>query len=49
MKITEEDLQKMIRNGLHKAFSQNGQFGTDGTENFISLMNAKIWLRPKMS
>ena len=41
MKITEEDLQKMIRNGLHKAFSQNGQFGTDGTENFISLMNAK--------
>ena len=41
MKITEQDLQKMIRNGLHKAFSQNGQFGTDGTENFISLMNAK--------
>lgn len=41
MNIKEEDLQKMIRNGLHKAFSQNGQFGTDGTENFISLMNAK--------
>ena len=41
MKITEEDLKKIIQNGLHKAFSQNGQFGTDGTENFISLMNAK--------
>ena len=39
MKITEENLQKMIRNGLHKAFSNNGS--SDTTENFLSLMKMK--------
>ena len=39
MKITEEDLSKMIRNGLHKAFSGNGN--VDATENFLSLVNMK--------
>ena len=41
MKLTEAELQKMIRDGLHKAFSQNGQYGTDGTENFLALNKMK--------
>ena len=41
MKLTEESLQKMIQNGLSKAFGQNQQYGVDSTDNFISMTQAK--------
>jgi len=41
MKLTEESLQKMIQNGLSKAFGQNQQYGVDSTDNFMSMTQAK--------